>query len=359
MSIVVLLVFVLLVVLVYESSCLSYTSRTMSMSISSRINLNDFLSSSSTSSSSTSSSVTSLIVSITSASIEISSILRGLPISNLDHHHSNSNSNSNASGDQQKPLDILSNDILKRKIIDHVKYIISEEDEKETLCNTTSSLLVAMDPLDGSSNIDCNIPVGTIFGVFQCNDDDDVLASTNNIIAAGYVLYSSSTEFVISTGDGTHGFTLDPVTSSYILTRKSITIPKRGAYYSLNEGRSADWPLGLQKYINDIKNGNGQWKGQRYSSRYVCSMVSDLHRTLLYGGWAANPRSHLRLLYEAKPLSFLVEHAQGMATNGIDRILDMKAKSLHDRTPLFMGSSDDILELLSYGDVQQKGNIKY
>ena len=342
MLIVVLLLFVLL-----------YKSNSLTKSSSGRINLNDFLASSS------SRPVTSLITSIASASIKISEILRVLPLANLDDHQTNGNSNSNASGDQQKPLDILSNEILKESISNHVKYIISEEDEKETLCDANSSLLVAIDPLDGSSNIDCNIPVGTIFGIFQCNNDDGVLESTNNIIAAGYVLYSSSTEFVMSTGDGTHGFTLDPTDSCFILTRKNIITPKRGAYYSLNEARSDDWPIGLQNYINDIKNGRGQWKGQRYSSRYVCSMVSDLHRTLLYGGWAANPRSHLRLLYEAKPLSFLTENAQGKATNGIDRILDMKAKSLHDRTPLFMGSCSDILELLSYGDVQQKGNIKY
>ena len=323
-----------------------------------RISLNDFLVSSSSSSSS-SDSVNSLIKSIAIASIDISNTLRALPLSNLDNQNaSNDIDNQNASGDQQKPLDVLSNDIMKKYMNDNVRYIISEEDEKETLCNISNDLIVAIDPLDGSSNIDCNVATGTIFGIFKCNDNNDIIDSTNDIIAAGYVLYSSSTEFVLSVGDGTHCFTLDPLSSNYYLTRKNMLCPSRGIYYSLNEGRSADWPKGLQNYIDDIKNGRGQYK-QRYSSRYICSMVADLHRTLIYGGWCANPRHHLRLLYEAKPLAFLTENAHGKATDGLVRILDLKAKSYHDRTPLFMGSSEDIDELLSYGDVQQKGNIKY
>jgi len=317
-----------------------------------RICLNDFLASSSSSSNN----VNSLIKSIAIASIEISNTLRVVSLSNLDD--SNDIDHQNASGDQQKPLDVLSNEIMKKYMNDNVRYIISEEDEKETLCNISNDLIVAIDPLDGSSNIDCNVATGTIFGIFKCNDNNDIIDSTNDIIAAGYVLYSSSTEFVLSVGNGTHCFTLDPLSSNYYLTRKNMICPSRGIYYSLNEGRSGDWPVALQNYIDDIKNGRGIYK-KRYSSRYICSMVADLHRTLIYGGWAANPRSHLRLLYEAKPLAFLTENAHGKATDGLVRILDLKAKSYHDRTPLFMGSSEDIDELLSYGDVQQKGNIKY
>ena len=127
---------------------------------------------------------------------------------------------------------------------------------------------------------------------------------------------------------------------------------------SLNEGRSADWPDGLRRYIDDIKNGKSIW-GKRYSSRYVCSLVADFHRTLLYGGWAGNPRSHLRLLYEGLPLAMLVEEAGGKGTDGIQRLLDISLQQLHQRTPVFLGSKDDIIELLTYGDVQQIGTIKY
>ena len=340
-------------------------SNSYQFNVNNRISLNEYLSSSlsksSTITKTTSSSLLTLITSIAKGSIEISNILRNLPFYNLDVNiNNNNNNNINASGEEQKKLDILSNDIMKKILYENVKYIISEEDALVTECNLSSNLIVAIDPLDGSSNIDCNIPVGTIFGVFLIDDNNNnILDSTNNIIASGYVLYSSSTELVITTGDGTHQFTYYPVNENYYLTKENIIIPKRGIYYSLNEGRSSDWPIELQTYINNIKIGNGQWEGQRYSSRYVCSMVADLHRTLLYGGWAANPRSHLRLLYEAKPLSFLVENAKGKSTDGVQRLLDIQAKSYHDRTPLFMGSSEDIDELLTYGDVRQKGNIKY
>ena len=183
-----------------------------------------------------------------------------------------------------------------------------------------------------------------------------------------------------------NGFTLDPKSKSFVITRKDVICPSRGPYYSLNEGiftsltllylsrcplthlllpkwmcfigRSADWPEGLQNYIQTIKNGKGTW-GKRYSSRYICSLVADFHRTLLYGGWAGNPRSHLRLLYEAAPLGMIAMEAKGKGSDGIENLIDLLPSQLHHKTPVFLGSLEDIEELESYENVQQLGTIKY
>jgi fructose-1,6-bisphosphatase I len=231
------------------------------------------------------------------------------------------NGTPNASGDRVKKLDVQSNELIKEYLAatHRVEVLISEEEEEPVILpisgitNGKRGLVVAYDPLDGSSNIDCAVPTGTIFGIYRLPSSAPaaaVLSQTPNevtpsllrpgkdLIASGYVMYSSSTEMVITTGNGAHGFTLNPATRQFVLTRRDMKCPSRGPYYSLNEGRSADWPAGLRRYIDDIKNGRSAW-GKKYSSRYVCSLVADFHRTLLYGGWAGNPRSHLRLLYEA------------------------------------------------------------
>lgn len=156
----------------------------------------------------------------------------------------------------------------------------------------------------------CHQRAGTIFGVYQrdaaADATSNVLQPGSKLVAAGYSLYSSATMMVITTGSGTHGFTLDPQLGDFVLTHPSITIPKRGQIYSVNDARYFDWPAGLQRYIDDIRQGKGQ-SPKQYSARYICSLVADFHRTLLYGGVAMNPRSHLRLVYEANPMSFLCE----------------------------------------------------
>jgi len=282
-------------------------------------------------------------------------------------------------------LDVESNDIIKQFLNSTglVDLLISEEEPLPIACRkmdtgnaySSSGLMVSFDPLDGSSNIDCAVPTGTIFGVYRLPNlfppnsgktgvvDYEkcfplALQPGINMLAAGYIMYSSSTELVLTTGSGTHGFTLDPVSKCFILTRRSIQCPARGPYYSLNEGRSGDWPAGLKRYIDDIKNGKSKW-GKRYSSRYVCSLVADLHRTLLYGGWAGNPRSHLRLLFEAAPLAFITEQAGGAASDGKRRIMEIVPSTIHQRLPVFLGSSEDIEELENYGDVQQLGSKTY
>mmetsp|Transcript_36066 Transcript_36066/g.36751 ORF Transcript_36066/g.36751 Transcript_36066/m.36751 type:complete len:366 (-) Transcript_36066:152-1249(-) len=273
----------------------------------------------------------------------------------------------NSFEEDQKKLDIISNDIIKTELrsSQYVKIIATEEDDEPIVLNSTlkSGLVVVYDPLDGSSNIDCAIPTGTIFGIYRTLSDSsdsskNVLQSGNGLVAAGYSMYSSSIEYVLSTGKGTYGFTMHPITREFFLTRSAWKCPSRGPYYSLNEGRASDWPEGLRRYISDIKDGHSAW-GKRYSSRYVCSLVADVHRSLLYGGWAGNPRSHLRYLYEAAPLAFIAEQCGGAGSDGVQRILDITPTTLHHRLPVFIGSKEDIAELESYGDVQQLGSKKY
>ena len=170
-------------------------------------------------------------------------------------------------------------------------------------------------------------------------------------------MYSSSTELVISLGTETVGFTLDPAHEStgadaFRLSRAQITCPEFGPYYSLNEAREPDWPDGLRRWIRDAKSGATAAKS-KYSSRYVCSLCADVHRTLLKGGWAGNPRPHLRLLYEAAPLAFVTEAAGGKGSDGTRNLLDIEPTGLHDRVSVFLGGLGDIEDLESYGDVQQ------
>jgi fructose-1,6-bisphosphatase I len=201
--------------------------------------------------------------------------------------------------------------------------------------------------------------------------------SGRSLVAAGYAVYSSSTELVISLGYETVGFTLDPssyirysrpalsmttssssqskaasATDAFLMSRPNIRCPEYGPYYSLNEAREPDWPDGLQRWVRDAKRGETA-SGRLYSSRYVCSLCADVHRTLLRGGWAGNPRPHLRLLYEAAPLAFLLEAAGGRGSDGIHNLLDVVPTGLHDRVCVFLGGAGDIADLESYGNIQQ------
>ncbi|XP_059447640.1 fructose-1,6-bisphosphatase, chloroplastic-like isoform X1 [Corylus avellana] len=273
--------------------------------------------------------------------------------------------------DAPKPLDLVSNEIILSSLRSSGKVAVmaSEEDDAPIWLTDDGSFVVVTDPLDGSRNIDASIPTGTIFGIYNRLVELDHLpkeekASLNSLqtgarlVAAGYVLYSSATILCISFGSGTHAFTLDHSTGDFILTHPSIKIPPRGQIYSVNDARYFDWPEGLKRYIDTVRQGKGRYP-KKYSARYICSLVADLHRTLMYGGVAMNPRDHLRLVYEANPLSFLVEQAGGRGSDGKRRILSIQPAKLHQRLPLFLGSLEDMEELESYGDVQQKVNPGY
>ncbi|OAY83076.1 Fructose-1,6-bisphosphatase, chloroplastic, partial [Ananas comosus] len=276
-----------------------------------------------------------------------------------------------AARDDPKPLDVVSNEIILSSLRNSgkVAVVASEEDDLPVWIADDGPFVVVTDPLDGSRNIDASIPTGTIFGIYNRLAELDHLpveekAQLNSLqngarlVAAGYVLYSSATILCISFGSGTHAFTLDQLTGEFVLTHPGIQIPPRGQIYSVNDARYFDWPDGLRQYIDTVRQGKGQFP-KKYSARYICSLVADFHRTLMYGGLVMNPRDHLRLVYEANPLSFLVEQAGGRGSDGKTRVLSIQPVELHQRLPLFMGSLEDMHELESYRNIQQKINPGY
>ncbi|WP_437592737.1 class 1 fructose-bisphosphatase [Sorangium sp. So ce1000] len=263
----------------------------------------------------------------------------------------------NVQGEVVQKLDEVANEtllsVLGRR--GHCAAVVSEELDEMRLLSTDprAKYIVVVDPLDGSSNIDVNISIGTIFGVLRKSDakmgadPSDFLRPGRDLVAAGYVLYGSSTLLVITTGlGGVHGFTYDPTVGEFFLSHENIRIPERGSTYSINEGRSARWPEGVRRWNAWIKE-DSKPEGRPYGARYVGSLVADAHRTLLKGGIFAYPadrggQGKLRLLYEANPFAFIFEAAGGKASTGVDRILDRVPKSLHERVPLVLGSPRDV-----------------
>ena len=211
--------------------------------------------------------------------------------------------------------------------------------------------VLMFDPLDGSSNIDVNASIGTIFSIHRKITDmedgceADCLQVGSKQLAAGYFIYGSSTMMVYTTGNGVHGFTLDPSLGEFLLSHENITTPKRGKIYSINEGNVSKWDEGTRRYIECLKEDCKE-KGHPYSMRYIGSLVADFHRNLLKGGifLYPGPKGKLRLLYEASPLAMVAEQAGGAASTGDTRILDVIPKSLHQKVPLIIGSTDDVAE---------------
>ncbi len=263
----------------------------------------------------------------------------------------------NVQGEEVKKLDIFSNEqfIHALKERGEVCAIASEENEGMIEFNgefsKTGKYIVAFDPLDGSSNIDVNVSVGSIFSIYRkttegdCATLDDFMQAGVEQVAAGYVIYGSSTMLVYSTGNGVNGFTLDPSIGAFFLSHPNMQIPKTGKIYSINEGNYVHFPQGVKDYIKYCQ-AEDMATSRPYSSRYIGSAVADFHRNMLKGGifiypsTANAPKGKLRLLYECNPLAFLVEQAGGKASDGFNRILDIKPTSLHQRTPLFIGSPD-------------------
>jgi fructose-1,6-bisphosphatase I len=268
--------------------------------------------------------------------------------------------NTNVQGEEQQKLDVVANDVLCAVLGrgSHAAMLASEEmDEPYVTDNdqTQAKYIVLFDPLDGSSNIDVNISIGTIFAILRKKTQDrrpsaeDALRPGREIVAAGYAVYGSSTIFVLTTGHGVHCFTLDPMVGTFFLSHANITCPRRGSLYSLNEGNQARWSPEVKRWAQWIKSED-KTRGLPYSHRYVGSLVADAHRTLLKGGIFAypldskSPTGKLRLLYEANPIAYIFEQAGGAATTGTDPILDIVPKELHQRTPLVIGSIDDVAE---------------
>lgn len=265
----------------------------------------------------------------------------------------------NVQGEVQQKLDVFANETLIDcfSLRESIGIIASEENEHPIAVGHTSpnaQYAIVFDPLDGSSNIDVAVTIGTTFSIFRRPEggrDEDplewVLQPGRRQIAAGYVVYGSSTVLVYSIGNGVHGFTLDPSVGSFILTHENIRMPERGAYYSINEAYHENFPEVYNDFVRKLKNGE---LGRFYSSRFIGSMVADFHRTLLRGGiflYPATtnyPEGRLRLLYEANPIAFLAEHAGGAATNGKQKILDVQPVDLHQRTPFVVGGKFEMEE---------------
>ena len=266
----------------------------------------------------------------------------------------------NVQGETQQKLDVYANNVLKHclAVRESIGILASEENQHPMTVHYDSpkaNYAVVFDPLDGSSNIDVNVSVGTTFSILRRPEGaglDDVeqwlLQPGRKQIAAGYVVYGSSTILVYSVGNGVHGFTLDPAIGAYVLSHENMRMPEQGSYYSVNEAYMHDFPQAYQDYVQKLRSGEF---GRAYSSRYIGSMVADFHRTLLKGGIFLYPptKDHadgkLRLTYEASPAAFIAEQAGGLAIDGKRPILDIQPDSLHQRTPFIVGSRREV-ELL-------------
>ncbi|KQR92572.1 fructose 1,6-bisphosphatase [Chryseobacterium sp. Leaf180] len=263
--------------------------------------------------------------------------------------------NQNIQGEEQQKLDVIANDIFITALSQRevVCGIASEENDDfiDIKCGENGHLskyVVLIDPLDGSSNIDVNVSVGTIFSIYRRVTEpgtpvqlEDFLQKGVNQIAAGYVIYGSSTMIVYTTGNGVNGFTLDPSLGTYYLSHPNMTFPQSGKIYSINEGNYIKFPQGVKNYLKYCQMEEGD---RPYTSRYIGSLVADFHRNMLKGGiyiypsYGQSPNGKLRLLYECNPMAFLAEQAGGKATDGFRRIMEIEPTELHQRIPFFCGS---------------------
>jgi len=263
----------------------------------------------------------------------------------------------NSHGERQKKMDVYANEqfIAALRSGGECCVVASEENDEHILIESEISkhakYIVAIDPLDGSSNIDVNVSVGTIFSIYRRKSVEgkatleDVLQKGTEQVAAGYVIYGSSTMLVYTTGKGVNGFTLDPSIGEFCLSHADIKMPKDGYIYSINEGYYTHFPLGVKKYIKYCQVEDVA-TSRPYTSRYTGSMIADIHRNLIKGGiflyptTAQYPNGKLRLVYECNPMAFIVEQAGGLASTGYERILDLDVNELHQRSAIFIGSEN-------------------
>ncbi len=260
----------------------------------------------------------------------------------------------NVQGEEVQKLDELSNEIMIDFLSDSGQfYALASEELDEPIYPSKgkdAKYVIAFDPLDGSSNIDVNVSIGTIFSIHKRIGDgeENFLQEGYKQVAAGYVIYGSSTMFVFSTGNGVNGFTLDPAVGMFLLSHPDMKLPEKGKIYSINEANAKKWvDEGLKEFIETLKD-------EGYTTRYIGSMVADVHRTLIKGGIFGYPadiknkNGKLRLLYEASPMAFLITQAGGEATTGKEEILNVKPENIHQRVPVFLGSKKEINQLLSF-----------
>lgn len=275
----------------------------------------------------------------------------------------------NTQGESQQKLDVYANEKFIQMLTNRniVCGIASEEEDEFVSINSLNSqnqnkYVVLIDPLDGSSNIDVNVSVGTIFSIYRRVTPlgnevtiDDFLQKGEEQVAAGYVIYGTSTMLVYTTGDGVNGFTLNPAIGTFYLSHPNLKFPEDGNIYSINEGNYSHFPLGIKKYIKFCQQQNNN---RPYKSRYIGSLVSDFHRNMIKGGIYLYPQSlnypngKLRLLYECNPMAFLAEQANGSASDGYKRILEIQPNSLHQRVPFVCGSSKMVRDVEKFMEVK-------
>ncbi|KFM25299.1 Fructose-1,6-bisphosphatase, chloroplastic [Auxenochlorella protothecoides] len=311
-----------------------------------------------------------VISSIALACKQIASLVNRAGISNL----TGLAGAANQSGEDQKKLDVVANDVFANclRSTGRIGTLASEEEDVPVSVEGSYSgdYIVVFDPLDGSSNIDAGISVGSIFGVYdpseECRVDElddaeevlnkcvlNVCKAGSELLVAGYCLYSSSTVLVLTVGDGVVGFTFDALVGEFILSHPDIKVPDKGKIYAFNEGNYGRWEQGVKDYIDSLKD-ESKWGGTPYSARYIGSLVGDFHRTLLYGGIygypadTKNKTGKLRLLYECAPMSYLAEQAGGLGSTGTQRVLDLVPEKIHQRVPLFCGSKSEVEYLESF-----------
>ena len=269
----------------------------------------------------------------------------------------------NVQGEEVQKLDVIANRTLVRCLgyRGNIGLLVSEEDEEPHVIADSGDkgrYIVLFDPLDGSSNINANVNIGTIFSIMErpphSESTGDVKATVLQPglkqVAAGYVLYGSSTVLAYTAGNGVHMFTLDPAIGAFVLAQENVQMPASGKTYSVNSGNRRTFPSGIQKYLDWVESDDADG----YSARYIGSLVADFHRTLMRGGvflypqTKKSPDGKLRLLYEANPLAFLAEQAGGLATDGKQRILEKFPKAMHERTPLIIGSKEEVEKVLAF-----------
>ncbi|ROR34440.1 class 1 fructose-bisphosphatase [Inmirania thermothiophila] len=273
----------------------------------------------------------------------------------------------NVQGETQKKLDVIANEVVigSMEWTGHLAAMASEEMEDilpVPAAYPRGKYLLLFDPLDGSSNIDVNVSVGTIFSVLRSPDPgreprlEDFLQPGTRQVCAGYALYGPATMLVLSTGHGVHGFTLDPGIGEFILTHRDIRIPERTAEFAINAANQRFWEPPVQRYVADCLAGEEGPLGKRYNMRWIASMVAEVHRILMRGGVFLYPRDRresvrsgkLRLMYEANPMGFLVEQAGGRAITGEERILEIQPQGLHQRVPVILGSREEVDRIEAY-----------
>ena len=266
--------------------------------------------------------------------------------------------NQNVQGEDQKKLDVLANDLLLEALAKniHCAGVASEELDDATPANDDGSLLVLFDPLDGSSNIDINMAVGTIFSILpyerqgQTSENSDYLQAGNKQLAAGYLLYGTSTVLALTIADKVVMFSLDPETSDYVLIEDNVQIDADTSEYAINSSNYRYWRAPMQQYIDELIAGEAGVRGRDFNTRWVAAMVGDVHRILCRGGLFTYPfdtkyahkAGKLRLMYEANPMSLLIERAGGGATDAVNRILDIEPTDIHQRVPVVLGSKNEV-----------------